>query len=77
MKESKFLAGVGARIRELRLNNDMTQNYLAVQCDFEKANMSRLEAGKMNLTILTLHKISKALEVDMSELFNKDGQDGK
>jgi len=74
MKESKFLAGLGARIKELRLKKEMTQNDLAVHCDFEKASMSRIEAGKTNITILTLHKISKALDVDISELLKHDGR---
>lgn len=73
MKESKFLAGLGSRIKELRLNKKMTQNDLAVHCDFEKANMSRIEAGKTNITVLTLHKISKALDVEITEFFNGDG----
>jgi transcriptional regulator with XRE-family HTH domain len=74
MTESKFLSGIGARIKELRLNKDMTQNDLAMQCDFEKANMSRIEAGKTNITVLTLHKISKALDIEITEFFKENGQ---
>jgi len=74
MTNSKFLAGLGARIRELRLNKDMTQNDLAVQCDFEKASMSRIESGKTNITVLTLHKICKALDVEIVEFFKPDGK---
>ena len=73
MSNSKFLAGLGARIKELRLSKEMTQNELATQCEFEKASMSRIEAGKTNITILTLHKISKALDVDITEFFKPDG----
>jgi transcriptional regulator with XRE-family HTH domain len=74
MTNSKFLAGIGARIKELRLDKDMTQNDLAVHCDFEKASMSRIEAGKTNITVLTLHKISKALDVEIIEFFKSDGK---
>jgi transcriptional regulator with XRE-family HTH domain len=74
MADSKFLTGLGARIRELRLKKDMTQNDLAVHCDFEKASMSRIEAGKTNITVLTLHKISKALDVELNEFFKPDGK---
>ena len=74
MADSKFLVGLGARIRELRRDKDMTQNDLALQCDFEKASMSRIEAGKTNITVLTLHKISKALDVDITELLKHDGR---
>ena len=72
MTHSKFLATLGTRIKELRLSKKMTQNDLAVHCDFEKASMSRIEAGKTNITVLTLHKISKALDVEINEFFEAD-----
>lgn len=68
---------MGARIKELRLSKEMTQNDLAARCDFEKASMSRIEAGKTNITILTLHKISKALNIDIMEFFKHDGLPGR
>ncbi|HLG38717.1 MAG TPA: helix-turn-helix transcriptional regulator [Chitinophagaceae bacterium] len=69
MTDPKFLAGLGARIKEIRTKKDMTQNDLAIQCNFEKASMSRIESGKTNITVLTLRKISNALSVDISEFF--------
>ena len=69
MSEPEFLMTLGARIKELRLNKNMTQNELAIQCNFEKASLSRIESGKTNITILTLNRISRALDVDMSEFF--------
>jgi len=72
MTDTKFLANLGGRIKELRQKQEITQNELAVRCEFEKASMSRIESGKTNITILTLNKISKALDVDMTEFFNKD-----
>jgi len=70
MSDTKFLSGLGAKIKEIRLSKDMTQNELAMQCNFEKASMSRIESGKTNITILTLWKISKALETDVSQFFS-------
>lgn len=69
MTDLKFLVSLGARIKELRIEKNMTQNELAIQCNFEKASMSRIESGKTNITVLTLRKISKALEVDVAEFF--------
>ena len=70
MSDSKFLSVLGARIRKLRLKKDMTRNELAMLCNFEKASMSRIESGQTNMTILTMVKISKALDVDIKDLFN-------
>ena len=69
MTDLKFLVSLGERIKELRIEKNMTQNELAIQCNFEKASMSRIESGKTNITVLTLRKISKALEVDIAEFF--------
>ena len=70
MNDPKFLTSLGARVRELRLKKNLTQNELAMLCNFEKASMSRIESGKTNVTILTLKKISKALDVELVEFFH-------
>jgi transcriptional regulator with XRE-family HTH domain len=72
MSEPKFLIQLGKRIKELRLKKQMTQNDLAINCNFEKASLSRIEAGKSNVTIRTLYRISLALDVDIQELFNSE-----
>ena len=69
MAETTFLSTLGMRIRELRKQRNLSQNELALQCNFEKASLSRIECGKTNVTILTLKKISEALQADMSEFF--------
>ncbi len=69
MKEPDLLVKLGEKIRSLRTKKNMTQNDLAIECDFEKASMSRIESGHSNPTVKTLLKISKALDVHISELF--------
>jgi len=68
MGDPRFLQSLGARIKKIRGEKNMTQIELAILCDFEKASMSRIESGKTNPTILTLKKISEALNVHPSEL---------
>jgi transcriptional regulator with XRE-family HTH domain len=60
---------VGKRIQEIRIEKNLSQQDLAAKCNFEKSNMSRLEAGRANATLSTLEIVSKALEVDVVELF--------
>jgi transcriptional regulator with XRE-family HTH domain len=60
---------LGEKIKTIRTEKKMTQNKLALQCDFEKASMSRLEAGRTNPTLRTLSKICTALDVPIEELF--------
>ncbi len=71
----KVLKDIGARIREIREMKGISQQDLAATCNFEKGNMSRIEAGRTNLTIRTLHKISLALGVTISDLVNISRED--
>jgi transcriptional regulator with XRE-family HTH domain len=68
MAKLDYLQKIGVRIKTLRKKKGMTQQELAFLCNFEKSNMSRIEKGKTNPTILTLQKISKALKVPLEDL---------
>ena len=68
MKISQLQQKIGNRIRELRESKGISQQNLAAVCNFEKANLSRIEAGRTNPTVSTLYKISQALEITISEL---------
>ncbi len=69
MTDARFLNKLGSRIKELRYKKGYSQTYLANRCNFEKASMSRIESGKTNITVLTLKKISEALEIDLNDFF--------
>jgi transcriptional regulator with XRE-family HTH domain len=60
---------LGERIKVIRTKKNMTQNELAIKCDFEKASMSRIESGRSNPTIQTLYKICCSLDIHITELF--------
>lgn len=68
MNSDQILKKIAADIKEIRELKGISQQDLASSCNFEKANMSRIESGRTNFTILTLHKISQALETTISQL---------
>lgn len=68
MTDKEILQILGKRIANLRKENGFTQNELADLVDIERSNLARVEAGNTNPTYLTLLKISKALNVTLSEL---------
>lgn len=68
MRDELLLKKIGKRIKCLRLERGMSQLELAVSLDFEKSNMSRLEAGKVNTGIVTYYKVAQALGITLSEL---------
>lgn len=69
MNDEKYLIQLGKRIREKRMQQQLSQDKLSALCDMEKANLSRIEAGKTNATILTLRKIGKILFSSLAEMF--------
>lgn len=64
----EFQKKLGKRIKTMREDKGISQQELASLCDFEKSNMSRIEAGRTNPTIGTLLKISNALNINVTIL---------
>ena len=69
MSDEQYLIEIVRKIREKRKEKKMSQDDVAALCDIEKANLSIIENGKTNSTILTLRKISLVLFNHTSELF--------
>ena len=67
--DNLLLIQLGSRIRDIRMQKNMTQKKLAIECEFENASMSRIETGQTNLTFRTLYKICEALDINISDLF--------
>lgn len=70
MQEQTIQIKVGKQIQKLRELKGISQQDLAAKCNFEKSNMSRLEAGRVNPTLSTLEKVANALDVPFIELFS-------
>ena len=68
MNEQQLFIKIGDKIREKRLEKGISQQDLAAKCNFEKANLSRIEAGRTDLTIKTAFKISCALGIKLKDL---------
>ncbi len=60
---------LGYRIRYLRQNKGLSIEALALEADINRNYLGDLERGMRNPTIVVLSKIAKALEVDLSTLF--------
>lgn len=57
-----------ARIKELRMERKLTVQELAYRCDMERSNLSRIEAGRTNLTLKTMCTICNALSVNLRDI---------
>ena len=68
MTEQLIYTLIRKRIKEIRESAGKTQQDIADFCDFEKSTISRIEAGRTNITIKNLYKLSKALNVKVVDL---------
>ena len=60
---------IGKRVKSLRREKLLTQEGLAEKADLNPKYLSSLELGKENPTLDTLLKLSKALKVELSDIF--------
>lgn len=74
-KEDKiFLEQLGSRIRDLRLENGLSQEKLSFESDLDRTYIGSVERGERNIAAINLRKISKALNISISQLFNFDNE---
>ncbi|MCK5402245.1 MAG: helix-turn-helix transcriptional regulator [Flavobacteriaceae bacterium] len=72
MHSKEILKQLGKRIKTVRLQKELWQKEAAQRCGFDKSSYNNIEAGKRNITILTLNKIALALEEPMSSFLTDD-----
>jgi transcriptional regulator with XRE-family HTH domain len=60
---------IGARIRDLRMDRNLTLDALARQADVSRAMLSRIERGESSPTAQLLNKVCGGLGVTLSTLF--------
>ncbi|SFZ90708.1 Helix-turn-helix [Flaviramulus basaltis] len=75
---NKFLLKeFGQRIRELRLENKLSQEKLSFKTGFHRTYIGMIERGERNISITNIAVFSKAFEMDISELLNFKNQNSK
>lgn len=62
------LVAVGKHIRSLREEKGFSQEGFAAHANIERAYYGGVERGERNVAVLNLIKISRALEVNLSDL---------
>lgn len=60
---------LGRQVVSLRKKNNMSQADLCYEADIDLSTLSRLERGKLNVTLFTLSKIADTLNVRLGALF--------
>lgn len=68
MQDKDLFIKIGNNITTLRKQQGITTKELGYRCEIEKSNLIAIEKGRVNITLKTLLKISRALGVEMGKL---------
>ncbi len=66
---------MGQRIQQLRKEKGLTQENLSLESDISRSHIAMIEAGKRDVTISLMFKISRALGVTLADIFSFDDLD--
>ena len=67
-KKRDILKRFGSRVRELRLEMDLSQEKFAAKCDLDRTYLGSVERGERNIALRNIEKIAKAFKISLSEL---------
>ena len=60
---------VGGRIRQLRIEQNLRQEKLALKAGIDRTYLASVEAGRRNISIVNLEKLILALETTFERFF--------
>lgn len=73
-KQRKNVAeAIGRRLTEIRLANGLSQEAFAEKVGMHRTYYSAIERGEKNVTLVTLSRVTDALGIRMSSLFDDVG----
>lgn len=67
-KDKEVLIQFGKHLKALRLAKNLTYRKMALRCNIDHSDIQRFESGKVNITLLTLIELARALEMEPREL---------
>ena len=69
-KDKAFLIAFGKNLKQLRKEKGFSQAQLAFEANIEISQISRIELGKINTTIVNAKLLSKILDIPLTALFD-------
>ena len=69
MKKNSTATDIGLLLRQIRVGKGLSQEDLAFKCDLHRTYIGSIERGEKVATIVTLEKITNALDASLSQLF--------
>jgi transcriptional regulator with XRE-family HTH domain len=72
-RQNPALIALGSAIRDVRKQQGVSQEKLALLAEIDRSYMGRIERGDNNVAVLTLMKIGQALDISVAELMSNAG----
>lgn len=66
---SKIVEQFGKRVRELRLERELSQEELGAKAKLHRTYIGMIERGEKNITLENIEKIAKALDIPIRNIF--------
>jgi len=67
-------AALGRAVEELRQEAGLTQEELADRMNTESPTVGKLERGAANPTFISLLRVARGLDIELSEIFERFGR---
>lgn len=74
MTQNEVLAIFGANVQKERQSKELSQETLAELAELDRTYISSIERGKRNVSLVNIVKISNALSISPSKLFEGIGE---
>lgn len=72
-RQDPVLVALGEAVRRIRLSKGISQERLALLAEVDRSYVGRVERGDNNVAVLTLARLSGALDISISELMHEAG----
>ncbi len=69
MEEEALPEELGVLVRQLRLSRGLSQEAFAEVCGIERAYMSSIERGRVNVSVKTAFRLARGLDLTLAGLF--------
>lgn len=66
----EYLKKFGENLKKIRKSKELSLRELSSLCSVDFGDISKIESGKINITILTVLELARALEVQPKKLFD-------
>lgn len=72
-RQHPALVALGRAIREVRTAKGISQEKLALLAEVDRSYVGRIERGDNNVAVLTLSRLSRALDMTVARLMQRAG----